>query len=114
MVPFLIVFYDLSMDQYTLNSWSLHYNNVWLPFALNSVKRFICVNCVQSASCWTGTTILITIMSLYFDVIIYIRAFTEDMRTFFDEMDNMKFDQNERIYKIKMKNAINFHIKITE
>lgn len=29
LVPFLIVFYDLAMDQYSLKSWSLHYNNVW-------------------------------------------------------------------------------------
>lgn len=115
MVPFLIVFYDLFKEKYTLNSWSLHYNNVWLPFALNSVRRFICVNCVQSASCWTGTTILITIMALFFDIVIYIRAFTEDIQIFFDEMDKLKSERNnERIFKIKMKNVIDFHIKITE
>lgn len=27
--PFLVVFYNLARDSYSLRSWSLHYNNVW-------------------------------------------------------------------------------------
>lgn len=114
MIPFLIVFYDLINGQYSFSSWSLHYNNVWLPFELNSVKRFIGVNIVQSASCWLGTTVLITINSLYFGIICYLRAFCQDVKFYFDEMNQLDRNRDKQLFFSLLCDTIRFHMKITE
>lgn len=85
-----------------------------LPFQLNSVRRFIAVNVVQSASCWLGTTILITIMSMYFGIIIYIRAFLVDIDFFFDEMDALSHRNDTESMNAKLISLVHFHINITE
>lgn len=112
--PFLVVFYNLAADTYSMKSWSLHYNNVWLPFELNSAARFTGVNVIQSMSCWTGTTILITIVSMYFGIILYIQAFLKDFTFFFDEMDTFAELNDLSALKDKFDALIKFHVYVLE
>lgn len=90
-------------------------NNLYrLPFELNSARRFACVNVVQSMSCWTGTTILITIVSMYFGIILYIQAFLKDFTFFFDEMDTFAEQDNLPALNDKFDSLIKFHVYILE
>lgn len=61
-----------------------------MPFELNSVKRCIGVNVVQSAACWSGTTILIPIMAMFIGIIYYMRPFLEDTKTIFNQLDRIE------------------------
>lgn len=85
-----------------------------LPFELNSAKRFMGVNIVQSMSCWTGTTILITIVSMYFGIILYIQAFLKDFEFYFDEMDTFAENENLPALNSKFETLIKFHVYILE
>lgn len=114
LVPFMVVIYCLEKDTYTLDKWTLHYNNVWLPFDLNTAGRFIGVNVVQSASCCTARTVLIMIISMYFGIIHYIRAFVLDSVYLFDEMDNLAETDDSNLLIERMESLIDFHVSILE
>lgn len=85
-----------------------------LPFDLNTAVRFTGVNIVQSMSCWTGTTILITIISMYFGIILYIRAFLHDFKFYFDEMDAFAKERNFSALTEKLRSLVHFHVYIME
>lgn len=89
-------------------------NVLRLPFELNSAKRFMFVNLLQSMSCWSGTTILITIISMYFGIILYIRAFLGDFKFFLDDMDMQAKDDDKAALSATMRALVNFHVEITE
>lgn len=136
-VPFMVVGFCKARKTYTLSMWTLHYNNVWwvsiwkwainerkilyfelkfrrLPFELDSSARYTGVNIVQSMSCWTGTTILITIISIYFGIILYIRAFLRDIAFFFAEIDELTRTGDTLLVFEKLKSLISFHVGILE
>lgn len=65
-------------------------------------------------SCWTATTVLITIMSMYFGIILYIKAFLQDFQFFFEEMDAMaRIGDFEWIHE-KLRSLIYFHVSVLE
>lgn len=72
------------------------------------------VNFVQSMSCWTGTTILITIVSMYFGIILYIQAFLKDFVFYFDEMDTFAEEGDLSALNNKFGALIKFHVYILE
>lgn len=72
------------------------------------------VNVVQSMSCWTGTTILITSVSMYFGIILYIKTFLKDFEFYFDEMN--AFAEEGKIAELydKFGALVKFHVYIME
>lgn len=65
-------------------------------------------------SCWTGTTILITIISMYFGIILYIQAFLKDFEFYFDEMNEFAEKNDQPALSNKFEALIKFHVYILE
>lgn len=65
-------------------------------------------------SCWTGTTILITIVSMYFGIILYIQTFLKDFQFYFNEMNTFAEENDFPALHNKFDALIKFHVYILE
>lgn len=53
-------------------------------------------------------------MSMYFGIIVYIRAFLKDIKFIFNEMDRLKGNKDAKIVDYYMVQAIQFHAQIAK
>lgn len=65
-------------------------------------------------SYWTGTTILITIVSMYFGIILSIQTFLKDFVFYFDEMNTFAEQDDLPALHNKFDALIKFHVYILE